>query len=80
MLFRDLSRTSRVLNKQKNKKIQPKKKGKKRTKYRQKEEKTSHLVEVVVDARVSCRRLSERQARPPNQVRPQKKTNVSRSM
>ena len=44
----------------------------KKNKTKGKEEKTSHLLEVVVDARNSCRRLSERQARPCNQVCPPK--------
>ena len=38
-----------------------------------KRKKTSHLVEVVVDARIICRRVSERQARRWNQVCPQPK-------
>ena len=38
-----------------------------------KEEKTSHLVEVVVDSIIICRRLSELQARPCNLSVPEKR-------
>ena len=65
---------TRVQHKEDNRK---KRKGKtKMNKKRQnkiKRKKTSHLVEIVVDATINCRRLSERRARPCNQGCPQKR-------
>ena len=39
----------------------------KNNQIKEKSEKTSHLVEIVLDAMISCLRLSELQARPCNQ-------------